>query len=221
MIIIAQFFMAFKSSKIKSPFWRSLFAPFEAFFFHKLEFFIWFAFVLVASLFGIIINLVKRCCFNGWDFQAALGPDSVSGSFYTFSMVMLSSLIYPLFVRFLKSEKPEYRKIHIAYITVLIFTMLLCGVFYSFSTIEQPVVDYARLQNIDMELDLSQFIFFILTLFFSAYSFGLTLIGNHEDELHLSDDYLEEENKSVKMLSETSMLVEQDVTTPQGTHLNL
>lgn len=50
----------FITAKIKSPFWRALFAPFEAFRFHKLELFIWFAFVLVASLLGVIINLIKE-----------------------------------------------------------------------------------------------------------------------------------------------------------------
>ena len=114
----------FWSSKLKSPFGRAIIGPFETFRFHKLELFIWLAFVLVASLLGVIINLIKRVGFDGWDFEVALGPDSAAGSFYTFAIVMFSSLIYPLFARFVKSEKPEFRKIHITYITILIFTML-------------------------------------------------------------------------------------------------
>lgn len=193
---------SFLSSKIKSPFWRAIAGPFEACWHHKLEVFIWFAFVLVASLLGVIINLIKRFGFDGWDFKVALGPDSAAGSFYTFAIVMFSSLIYPLFARFVKSEKPEFRKIHIAYITLLIFTMLFCGVYYSFSTLNQPMVDYTSLHNSDMRLDVPQFIFFVLALLFSAYSFGLTLIGEHDDSLHLSDDYLTKENEQVNILSQ-------------------
>ena len=155
----------------------------------------------MASLLGVIINIIRRVGFDGWDFQVALGPDSAAGSFYTFSIVMFSSLIYPLFARFVKSEKPEFRKLHIAYITILIFTMLFCGVFYSFSTLDQPQVDYTSLHNSDMRFDIPQAIFFVLALLFSAYSFGLTLIGKHDDSLHLSDNYLEKENEQVNILS--------------------
>lgn len=192
----------FWSSRIKSPFWRAIIGPFETFRFHKLELFIWFVFVLVASLLGVIINLIKRVGFDGWDFKVALGPDSAAGSFYTFSIVMFSSLIYPLFARFVKSEKPEFRKLHIAYITILIFTMLFCGVYYSFSTLSQPMVTYKNLHNLDMQLDVPQFIFFVLALLFSAYSFGLTLIGKHDDCLHLSDNYQDKENEQVSILSQ-------------------
>lgn len=211
----------FITAKIKSPFWRALFAPFEAFRFHKLELFIWFAFVLVASLLGVIINLIKRVGFDGWNICVALGPDSAAGSFYTFSMVMFSSLIYPLFSRFISGDKPEYRRIHIAYITVLIFVMLFCGVYYSFSTLDQPMVDYSKLHKSDMEFDCPQFFFFILVLVFSAYSFGLTLIGQHEDDLHLSDDYLVKENKQVKELEQQSASSSSTATTAGGIKIKI
>lgn len=97
----------FITAKINNPFWRALLAPIEAFRFHKLELFIWFAFVLVASLLGVIINLIKRVGFDGWNICVALGPDSAAGSFYTFSIVMFSSLIYPLFSRFISGDKPR------------------------------------------------------------------------------------------------------------------
>lgn len=211
----------FITAKIKNPFWRALFAPFEAFRYHKLELFIWFAFVLVASLLGIIINLIKRVGFDGWNICVALGPDSAAGSFYTFSIVMFSSLIYPLFSRFINGDKPEYRRMHIAYITVLIFVMLFCGVYYSFSTLDQPMVDYSKLYKSDMELDCPQFFFFILALVFSVYSFGLTLIGQHEDVLHLSDDYLVKENKQVKELEQQSASSSSTATTASGIKIRI
>lgn len=187
-----------KSSRINNTFLRAILAPLETLLFHKLELFLWFSFVIVAGLLGVIINIIKRWIFDGWDFFVALGPDSAAGSFYTFSLVMISSLIYPLFSRFIKSEKPEYRKIHIVFITILIFTLLFCGIYYSFSTLNQPMEAYDGLHNNEMDIDYSQLFFFVLVIIFSVYSFGLTLIGQHEDELHLSDDYLEKEQHQVK-----------------------
>lgn len=210
-----------KSSRINNTFLRAILAPLETLLFHKLELFLWFAFVIAAGLLGVIINIIKRWIFDGWDFFVALGPDSAAGSFYTFSLVMISSLIYPLFSRFIKSEKPEYRKLHIVFITILIFTLLFCGIYYSFSTLNQPIRAYERLHNNDMRIDYSQSFFFVLVIIFSVYSFGLTLIGQHEDELHLSDDYLEKEQHQVKKLTKQSSSSISSATTPDGTKITI
>ena len=208
-----------KSSRINNILLRAILAPLETLLFHKVELFLWFSFVIVAGLLGVIINIIKRCIFDGWDFFVALGPDSAAGSFYTFSLVMISSLIYPLFSRFIKSEKPEYRKIHIVFITILIFTLLFCGIYYSFSTLNQPMEAYDGLHNNNMCIDYSQSFFFVLVIIFSVYSFGLTLIGQHEEELHLSDDYLEKEQHQVKELSKQSSSSISSATTPDGTKI--
>lgn len=211
----------FKSSRINNTLGRAILAPLETLLFHKVELFLWFSFVIVAGLLGVIINIIKRWIFDGWDFFVALGPDSAAGSFYTFSLVMISSLIYPLFSRFIKSEKPEYRKIHIVFITILIFTLLFCGIYYSFSTLNQPMEAYDGLHNNEMDIDYSQLFFFVLVIIFSVYSFGLTLIGQHEDELHLSDDYLEKEQHQVKKLSQQSSSSVSSATTPDGTKITI
>lgn len=210
-----------KSSRINNTFLRAILAPLETLLFHKIELFLWFSFVIVAGLLGVIINIIKRWIFDGWDFFVALGPDSAAGSFYTFSLVMISSLIYPLFSRFIKSEKPEYQKIHIVFITILIFTLLFCGIYYSFSTLNQPMEAYDRLHNKNMRIDYPQLFFFVLVIIFSVYSFGLTLIGQHEDELHLSDDYLEKEQHQVKKLSQQSSSSVSSATTPDGTKITI
>lgn len=210
-----------KSSTINNILLRAILAPLETLLFHKVELFLWFSFVIVAGLLGVIINIIKRWIFDGWDFFVALGPDSAAGSFYTFSLVMISSLIYPLFSRFIKSEKPEYRKIHIVFITILIFTLLFCGIYYSFSTLNQPMEAYDGLHNNNMCIDYSQSFFFVLVIIFSVYSFGLTLIGQHEEELHLSDDYLENEQNQVKKLSQQSSSSASSATTPDGTKITI
>ena len=80
---------------------------------------------------------------------------------------------------------------------------------------------YDGLHNNEMDIDYSQLFFFVLVIIFSVYSFGLTLIGQHEDELHLSDDYLEKEQHQVKKLSQQSSSSVSSATTPDGTKITI
>lgn len=72
-----------------------------------------------------------------------------------------------------------------------------------------------------MRIDYLQLFFFVLVIIFSVYSFGLTLIGQHEEELHLSDDYLEKEQHQVKKLSRQSSSSISSATTPDGTKITI
>lgn len=80
---------------------------------------------------------------------------------------------------------------------------------------------YDGLHNNEMHIDYSQSFFFVLVIIFSVYSFGLTLIGQHEEELHLSDDYLEKEQHQVKKLSQQSSSSISSATTPDGTKIKI
>ena len=72
-----------------------------------------------------------------------------------------------------------------------------------------------------MRIDYLQLFFFVLVIIFSVYSFGLTLIGQHEEELHLSDDYLEKEQHQVKKRSRQSSSSISSATTPDGTKITI
>lgn len=188
-------------SKIKSTFWRSLISPFCICWKYKVESFIWVMFVIVAGQLGTIINLIRRWVFGDWDFFPALGPDAVSGSFYTFALVLIASLVAPIFIRFIKKEKPEYRSISAVYLTVLIFSLVLCAIFYSFATNDINSVDFSKLSNDDMKADWKQLTFFFLSLIFAWYSFGLSHLSPHENQLCL-DDYQELDDNARNELSE-------------------
>lgn len=209
-------------AKIKCSFLRSLLSPFCIVFqYHLTELFIWVVYILIASQLGTIINVIWRWRFNGWTLQAALVPDTMSGSFYTFCLVMVSSLIEPIFLRLVKKEKPEYRRIHIVFVTILIVTLLSCAVFYSFSSINAPVHDYTDLKDKRIGIDVAQLLFFIIALLFSLYSFGLSFMGRHEDVLHLEDDYLPNENKRVESMSDQSLKQNVSANTPDGKPLKI
>lgn len=187
-------------AKIKNNFLRALISPFCVCFDHKVESFIWLMFVIVAGQLGTIINVSKRWVFGDWDICASLGPDTASGSFYTFALVLIASLIGPIFIRFIKKEEPEYRSISAVYLTLLVFSLILCAVFYSFSTNDFNSIDYSQLKDENMPIDGKQLFFFLLSIVLAWYSFGLTHLYLHEEELKL-DDYLEAENNTCNVLS--------------------
>lgn len=187
--------------RIKSDFLRSIFAPLFICFKHAVEWFLWLMFVVIAGQLGTIINVIQRWLFGGWDFMTAFCPDSASGSFYTFALVMIASLIGPIFIRFVNKEKPEYRPITIVFVTILIFSLLFCGLYYSFATQEPNMTDFSELHNKDISVDVKQLVFFVLAIVFSWYSFGLSLMPIHEEDAHLDKDYQSMEDKDRNDLS--------------------
>lgn len=75
---------------------------------------LWLVFSICFSLIGTIINIIKFAVFNipatsfvgksFWDrVEAAIYLDSRTGTFYTFSIVLVASILYPLFESFLNS----------------------------------------------------------------------------------------------------------------------
>ena len=83
--------------------------------------------------------------------------------------------------------------------------------FYSFATQAITNLDYSELKNADMRLDWPQFIFFVLALLYSWYSFGYSLMNRHEEELFLSDDsYAAKDLKEKRDLSEEVIKITSD-----------
>ena len=123
--------------------------------------------------------------------------DSKTGTFYTFSIVLAASILYPLFECFIKHEW-HYTHLRVITIIVAILVLVFGGVFYSFLTIGTSPYDY----NVAyVHLDQWQLAFFILAIFVAAYSYGLGLMK--EDDNHPQiDDYVEQEEKELKALSE-------------------
>jgi len=183
-------------------FLKALVGPFMICKDHKVDMFIWLMFTLVASQLGTIINVINRVIFQGWNFQAALCPESASGNFYIFALVMISSLISPLFISILNKKEPTFNKLKMVFVTSLFFTLIMAAVFYAFSSQNIEVLNFASLKNSDVTADGWQLAFFIITILASIYAFGLNYLNLHSNEYgDLADeDYQENENKDVKKI---------------------
>lgn len=178
---------------------KCLIAPYKVISHHKHDFFLWFVYVVLAGLLGVVINIVKRCIFDGNNFQEALKYDSQAGSFYTFSLVICASQIWPIFKSMTNKEQPTYSLIRTVLLTILIFMDLFCAIFYAFSSISPHKWHFQIFEKL-YPIDLPQLLLFVFALALSVYSFGLTYLSIHPDEFKVSDNHLQNENNEVNKM---------------------
>lgn len=90
----------------------------------------------------------------------------------------------------LRAQKPVFRSINMVFATLLIFSLLFCALFYSFSTGDLKLSDYMLPERHWHDVDIKQTIFFALVIVFAIYSFGLSLIKdhNHTEYFDIDDD---------------------------------
>ena len=198
-------------------FWGALFGPFLICFKYASEFFIWAMFILVAGQLGTIINIINRFFFQGWSFSEALYPDSATGNFYTYSLVLIASIVGPIFTRIKNDEKPLFSAISMVFSTILIFVMILCAVFYSNASIQIPVLDYFSFKGKVSSLDIKQFVFFLFAVVFAWYAYGFSLMIKHQELLQLDrGGYAQKQDEIVK---EVSKKATETTTDGRGTEL--
>ena len=179
---------------------------------HRMSALLWFLFTIFAAQIGTLINLINHVIFSeekavGSDWwklaQESLCMDSLSGSFYTFSIVLTASVLSPLFVKFVESGV-HFRKLKVLTIVISIFTLFFGGIFYSFSTVGAR--DYSQLKNAVFNVDTWQLLFFIAAILIAMYSYGLSRMDlEAETYPNLDDyDYTDEERKRIESIKDTT-----------------
>ncbi len=148
------------------------------------------------------MNLSQRTIFSPNIFEEALYINIVNNSFYIFSIVLISSVLAPPFLKFAEDGEIEFRKLKLGFVIFSIFIMLFGSVFYSVYTskFEIPIPD-SRLH-----VDWWQLSFFILSLLIAVYSFGIKLIDDNPDE---NNDIRE---KSVKKKVKENVIKAEELT---------
>ena len=155
-------------------------APFVAAFRDGWEYFLWILFLIVAGQLGTIINIINRCAFHGWHLKNSLLADSVSGNFYTFSIVLVTSVLGSLVINFISRKSHEHKRVTI---TAIVLTFLFClinAVFFSAAT-QDFASEYESVPKSKISIDWWQLLFYVLSLFVATYLFGLERIGRYRD----------------------------------------
>ncbi len=180
-------------------FWGSLVGPFLVCFKHGSDFFIWAMFIIVAGQLGTIINIINRFVFQDWTLAEALYPDSATGNFYTYALVLIASLIGPLFTRIKNHNKPMFSTISMVFSTILIFVMILCAVYFSNASQNIPSLNYDSFKGQKLVFDYKQVIFLGLAIIFAWYAYGFSLMVNHQELVQLDDKgYAQKQDEHVQ-----------------------
>lgn len=173
-------------------------APFWIIRKHKLEFALWMVFVIFAGQMGTVINIVSRHIFGEMTISQSLLADSVSGNFYTFSLVLIASLVGSYFIRLIVPVNPEHRRLIVPFVAISLVLMLFSAVFFSFQTRDYGV-DWKAVAPELIQIDFWQVLFFSLSVLIAIYAFGLDRMHLHKEYDEMAE-YRENEDNNVASL---------------------
>lgn len=193
--------------KKKSRIWYSFKEPWGIIKRKPMSFFLFCLFTVFAGQIGILINLIIRVSSGKFSLVESLYLDSISGSFYTFSIALIASALGPLFVNFVEKSPTEFRSIKITTISITIFILFFTGIFYSISTTNPESIGI-----ISFGIDWPQLSFFLLAIVISLFSFNLLELENFKDDYaDINDDnYAGVEDELVKTIVQSSTQIKTD-----------
>ncbi len=193
-----------------------IFLPYKVLKLKKGTFFLWFLFTIIAGLLGPIINIANNCGFNDMPMVLSILEDSQTGTFYTFSIVLIASAIGSLFLNLLDSSD-TFRKMKLYFMAICIFPLFFGGIYYSsFSQKKKEEFKLAyvshkkavekestRGQEIIVVVDKKQLVIFLLSLIISIYAFCLQYMNANKSEFkEIEDSYLDKEELGLKRMNE-------------------
>lgn len=179
-----------RDNKIVMRFVKQVFRPFIIIYIHGMAFFLWVSFTLIGGLIGIVVSLIRNSLFGGLNFTQAMYIESRNGSFYTYSIAVVASVLSAAFIVFAENNRLQFRRHQIVTITLSIFLLFFGGVFYALS-IEAPPV--AEMQTIkDISINWRQLSVVAVSILVAIYSFCVCRLDNHAEQFK---DIMDSKNK--------------------------
>jgi DMSO reductase anchor subunit len=165
-------------------FLEHLFHPYKIIKENVSEFFIWILFTVIAGQFGILANLIVRSYTSDVTITQSLLEDSLNGSFYTFSIALVASMLGPIFIEIIKSKTLTFRTLKTFTIIASVFYLFIAGVIYasvqSTNSVSQP--------ETNLDIDYSQLTIYLIALIFATYGYCvLRLERRGRDFSHIGD----------------------------------
>lgn len=182
--------------------WQLSTKPFEVIGENKLIFFTWFLFTVLAGQIGVLSNFIIRVINGNLNFSQSLFLDSINGSFYTYSIALLASVLGPLFVNLIENHPTKFKSIKILTIILSIFTLFFAGIFYSSSSSD---VNLKTLKDLSLSIDWWQLFFLLLSIIIAVYSFSvIRLEHNYDKYKDLDDNYSSKDDAKVDDINDKS-----------------
>lgn len=165
--------------------------PFKVIADNKGEFIIWFLFTIITGQFGILANFIVRYYTKETTLSNSIYIESVSGSFYTFVIALIASLLGPIFVNFIKSERIQFRTLKTFTVILAIFFLFITSVIYA--SIQSTTAGNSHI--IDLSIDITQTIIYIFAILFASYCYCiLSLETSNLNFNNLNDPLFNEQN---------------------------
>ncbi|MDE5757576.1 MAG: hypothetical protein K2H85_03075 [Allobaculum sp.] len=190
----------------ETKFWTIVKRPLELCRKNKSRSCLWGIYVIFGGLLGVVINLITRWMCGPMSLNEALYVESVCGTFYTFSIVLISAAIGPLVFNLSESRILHFPDIKSFTLTISFFAMVLCAVFYS--TLEDKVSTHLKLAASNgYTIDWPQLIFFLIGIIIALYCFGIEYLDRdpeHNKDIDSSAEFRDEADKRVLNLEKAN-----------------
>ncbi|SDD32210.1 hypothetical protein [Williamwhitmania taraxaci] len=175
---------------------------------NRSEFTIWFLFTIVTGQIGIIANMIIRHYTYSTSISESIFVDSQNGSFYTFSIALVASLLGPLFINLLNSSKFSFKTLKIYTIIFSIFFLFFAGIVYA---VIQSKNGFEN-KNLVLKIDWTQLLMYILALIIVIYGYCIIRLENDPLKYKFIDDPLfnEKDDEDVNERIEESKKVTDD-----------
>lgn len=182
--------------------------PFKVISERKGEFFIWFLFTIITGQIGIIANFIVRYYTNETPISHSIYEDSINGSFYTFSIALVASLLGPMFINFINSKKLQFRTLKTFTIIFSIFFLFITGLIYASIQSNSSL----SLTNIVLKIDKTQLVIYALALILASYGYCILRLESSGLDFHFIDDpiFSEVDDKNVEETIAASKSIKQD-----------
>jgi uncharacterized protein YacL len=169
---------------------------------------IWFIFTIIAGQLGIFVNFIVRYYSYHNSIATSVYLDSISGSFYIFSIATVASMLGPLFINILSAEKLRFKTLKVLTTIITIFFLFFSGIVYS---VIQSKTD-SHLDKLTFHIDWTQTIVYVVSLFICFYVYCILKLDEQMKKYgHLNDPiFSEADNKRVAKVTQESKLVIDD-----------
>jgi hypothetical protein len=133
----------------------------------KSDFLIWFLFTIMTGQFGILANFIVRAFKSGTGISSSIYIESINGSFYTFAIALIASLLGPIFVNFIKYDRIQFRTLKTYTIIVAIFYLFITAIVYASIQSKSNTI----INTSEFNIDYTQTLIYLFAIIFASYGY--------------------------------------------------
>ena len=165
--------------------------PFKVIVEDKVDFIIWFLFTIVTGQFGILANFIVRSYTRGTGLSLSILIESINGSFYTFAIALIASLLGPIFVNFVRSEKIKFRTLKTFTIIIAIFYLFVTAIIYA-SIQSKSSISFS---HTNLVIDRTQLGIYLFAIILASYGYCILRLEKSKlDFEKINDPLFSEQN---------------------------